>query len=223
MHAARLVRDKKVAYERDAVLFDKIQYDWPLLSVLLLVANRQKKLYVVDFGGALGTTYQQNKKYLDALSIPKKWGIVEQSEYVKIGRSEFQDNILNFYESISSIEFDIDLKMLNGSLCYVENPYEILDKIKSTKPTFILFTRTPFNSLDKDKISIQIIPKNIAENTSHLPKNMYEASFPIWTFSETKFVNYLSDLYEIFEVWNDNLQADDNAVEKGILFKLIKS
>ena len=116
LHAARLVRDKKVAYERDSVLFDKIQYDWPLLSALLLVANNQKKLHVVDFGGALGSTYQQNKKYLDALSIPMKWAIVEQSEYVKIGRYEFQDNILNFYESISTIEFDIDLIMLNGSL-----------------------------------------------------------------------------------------------------------
>ena len=34
--------------------------------------------------------------------------------------------------------------MLNGSLCYLENPYKILDKIKSVKPHFILFTRTPF-------------------------------------------------------------------------------
>jgi putative methyltransferase (TIGR04325 family) len=176
----------------------------------LLVANKQKKLHVVDFGGALGSTYQQNKKYLDALSIPKKWGIVEQSEYVKIGRYEFQDNILNFYESISTIEFDIDLIMLNGSLCYIENPYKILDQIKSVKPKFILFTRTPFTSLDKDEVSIQIVPKSI-----------YEASFPIWSFSETKIINYLSDLYEIFEIWNDNLQADDDAVAKGILFKLI--
>ena len=212
LHAARLVRDKKVAYERDSVIFNTIQYDWPLLSVLLLVANRQKKLNVVDFGGALGTTYRQNKKYLDALSIPLKWGIVEQTEYVKVGRSEFQDNILHFYESISSIEFDIDLIMLNGSLCYLESPYKILDQIKSVKPEFILFTRTPFTDLDKDDISIQIVPKSI-----------YEASFPIWTFSESKIIGYLSDLYEIFEIWNDNLQADNNAVAKGILFKLIKS
>jgi putative methyltransferase (TIGR04325 family) len=176
----------------------------------LLVANRQKKFYVVDFGGALGTTYHQNKKYVDALSIPKKWGIVEQSEYVKIERSEFQDNILNFYESISLIEFDIDLIMLNGSLCYIENPYEILDKIKSTKPPFILFTRTQFTSLDKDEVSIQIVSKNI-----------YEASFPIWSFTELKIINYYSDLYEIFEIWNGNLQTNNNAVAKGILLKLI--
>ena len=42
LHAARLARDEKVAYESDSVLFDTIQYDWPLLSALLLVANRQK-------------------------------------------------------------------------------------------------------------------------------------------------------------------------------------
>ena len=51
INSARLVRDGKAVYERDSVLFDTIQYDWPLLSSILLVANKQKKLYVVDFGG----------------------------------------------------------------------------------------------------------------------------------------------------------------------------
>ena len=100
--------------------------------------------------------------------------------------------------------------MLNGSLCYIENPYKILDQIKSVKPKFILFTRTPFTSLDKDEVSIQIVSKNI-----------YEASFPIWSFTELKIINYYSDLYEIFEIWNGNLQTNNNAVAKGILLKLI--
>ena len=178
-----------------------------LLYCLLLISK--KKLYVVDFGGALGTTYRQNKKYLDALSVPKKWGIVEQSEYVQIGRSEFQDNTLHFYESFSSIKFDIDLIMLNGSLCYLKNPYKILDNIKSLKPKYVLFTRTPFVKSEEDELSIQIVSENI-----------YKASFPIWSFSELKIINYLSDLYDVFESWDDYLQADKDIVAKGILFKL---
>ena len=209
INSARLVRDGKAVYERDSVLFDTIQYDWPLLSSILLVANKQKKLYVVDFGGALGTSYYQNKKYLDSLHIPKKWAIVEQSEYVQIGRSEFQNDTLSFYESFLSIQFDIDLIMFNGSLCYLKNPYKILDDVKSLKPKYILFTRTPFVKSEEDEISVQIVPKAI-----------YDASFPIWNFSEIKITNFLSDLYEVFEKWDDKLQADKDTVAKGILYKL---
>ena len=55
-------------YERDSVIFDNIQYDWQLLSSILFISNIQKRLNVVDFGGALGTSYRQNSKYLDAIS-----------------------------------------------------------------------------------------------------------------------------------------------------------
>jgi hypothetical protein len=67
--ATRQVLAGKQAYERDGVLFDKIQYSWPLLSVLLWVALKNDgRLEVVDFGGSMGTTYFQNRKYLDPIS-----------------------------------------------------------------------------------------------------------------------------------------------------------
>ena len=82
LNAARLVRDGKAVYERDSVVFNKIQYDFKVLSSLMFIANIQNQLNVVDFGGALGTLYRQNKKYLDLLQLPKKWAIVVQSKYV---------------------------------------------------------------------------------------------------------------------------------------------
>ena len=209
LNSARLVRDSKAVYERDSVIFDKIHYDYKLLSALLLIANTQNRLHIVDFGGALGTSYMQNKKYLDKINTPIKWEIVEQGEFVRIGRNEFQNDILTFNESLSCIKFPIDVILLAGSICYLEEPYSVLDEIKLLKPKFILIARTPFSNSTKDKISVQIVPKYI-----------YKASYPIWTFSESKFINYLSDIYEVFESWEDDLQADDNAYAKGYLLQL---
>ena len=209
LHSARLVRDDKAVYERDSVIFDTIQYDYKLLSSLLFIANIQNRLHLIDFGGALGTSYRQNKKYLDSLDVSKKWVIIEQAEYVRIGTNEFQTDILSFSESISKIDFEIDVIIMCGSICYLEKPYDVLDQIKEAKPKFIVIVRTPFTNSMNDEISIQIIPKYI-----------YEATFPIWTFSEKKFITHLSDMYEVFETWDDDLQADTNAISKGFLLQL---
>ena len=208
LQSARKVRDGKAVYERDSVIFDNIQYDWQLLSSILFICNVQKRLNVVDFGGALGTSYRQNSKYLDALSVSKKWAIIEQPKYVQIGKNEFENNEISFHESISEITFDVDMVLMAGSICYIENPYKVLDEIIALKPKFVLIVRTPFSSLTEDKISIQYVPKSI-----------YDASFPIWTLSEIKFKNYLSDCYEILEEWKDDQQADTDHVAKGMLFK----
>src|SRR4051812_2697231 len=56
------VKNAKAVYERDSVLFDKIEYSWPLLSALLWIAlKKNNELSVVDFGGSLGSSYFQNK------------------------------------------------------------------------------------------------------------------------------------------------------------------
>src|SRR5215211_4348062 len=54
------VKNGEAVYERDSVLFDKIQYAWPLLACLENVALKDKgRLHLVDFGGSLGSSYYQ--------------------------------------------------------------------------------------------------------------------------------------------------------------------
>src|SRR5215475_3829712 len=66
--AALKVRNGEATYERDSVLFDRIEYSWPLLAALMWVAARNKgKLTVADFGGSLGSSYFQNKVFLEGL------------------------------------------------------------------------------------------------------------------------------------------------------------
>src|SRR4051794_32795642 len=51
--AALAVKEGRAVYERDSVLFDEVQYSWPLLAGLMWIAARSRgRLEVLDFGGA---------------------------------------------------------------------------------------------------------------------------------------------------------------------------
>ena len=71
------VKNGEAIYERDSVVFDQIQYSWPLLAGLLFCSVKlEGHLKILDVGGSLGTTYFQNKKFLDHLKSVS-WNIVE--------------------------------------------------------------------------------------------------------------------------------------------------
>jgi len=79
------VKNGEAVYERDSVIFDKIEYSWELLAFLMWVAAQNGgKLNLIDFGGSFGSTYFQNKKFLEKLTNVS-WNIVEQQNYVKVG------------------------------------------------------------------------------------------------------------------------------------------
>ena len=210
LSSTRKVRDGLAVYERDSVIFDKIQYDWPLLSSLMLTANVHQRLNVLDYGGALGTIYRQNNKFFDLLDCKKNWVILEQKSFVDIGKQEFENNELSFINSIDELNDSVDLVLFGSSICYIEKPYDVLNNIIKLKPNFILFTKTPFSDLDEDNLSIQIIRPSI-----------YNATYPVWTFSKNKFKNYLISSYDLVEEWEEQFQhTDDDRILMGMLFKL---
>jgi putative methyltransferase (TIGR04325 family) len=95
--AINKVKSGEMAYERDSVVFDKIVYSWPILSGLLWVANLNGgKLHVCDFGGSLGSTYFQNKNFLNSIQF-MRWNIVEQKNFVDTGKKYFEDKTLQYY------------------------------------------------------------------------------------------------------------------------------
>src|SRR5450631_4680247 len=70
------VKNARAVYERDSVLFDRIHYSWPLLSALLWITTLNKgSLKVADFGGSLGSSYFQNRKFLSSVSR-LQWNII---------------------------------------------------------------------------------------------------------------------------------------------------
>jgi putative methyltransferase (TIGR04325 family) len=205
------VKSGEAVYERDSVIFDEIQYSWPLLAGLMFVAAKSsgQNLKVLDFGGSLGSTYYQNKRFLDEL-CSVSWSVVEQRRFVTVGREEFANDRLSFYYTVGEcVENEQpNILLLSSVLQYIENPYELLDEILKYEFEYILIDRVTFNNeTDKDKITVQKIK---LEN--------YD-SIPCWLFSERDFYKYFNCLYvlvEDFELANERVK---NKYEKGMIWK----
>jgi putative methyltransferase (TIGR04325 family) len=208
--SALKVRNGEFPYERDSVLFNKIQYSYPLLASLLWIAEKNNgRLNVLDFGGALGSSYYQNIKFLNSIS-EVKWCIVEQSQFVHIGQSEFQNGILKFFSSVDDCiaSYNIDICILSSVLQYIESPYKLLDSIISKQVKFILIDRTPFIK-GKDRITIQ---------KAH-PK-IYSAKYPCWFFNLQNFKRFMSEKYNLVLEFDAFDKANIQSEFKGFLYEL---
>ena len=182
------VKKGEAIYERDSVLFDEIQYSWPILAALMWIsAQCRGELNIVDFGGSLGTTYFQNKRFLDA--IPKvRWNIVEQRHFVDEGKKHFEDDVIKFFYDIETCVREISPAaiLLSSVVQYLPNPYQFLEKVRGMKFKFILFDRTPFVDGERDILTVQKVSPEI-----------YPASYPCWFFSRKKFYAFFENEYEL--------------------------
>lgn len=178
LEATLKVKCGEAAFERDSVLFDEIEYAWPVLAGLMWVAARNGgRLNVLDFGGALGSSYFQNRKFL--LALPEvHWNVVEQAHYVDAGRAHIQDEQLRFYKTIEECitENQPNVILLSSVLQYLERPYDLLDKLGNLNVKHIIVDRTPFVDGEEDILVIQRVPKWI-----------FPATLPAWLFSEESF------------------------------------
>jgi putative methyltransferase (TIGR04325 family) len=207
--SAKLVFNGEATYERDSVIFDRIEYSYPLLASLLFVAANSKSFKVIDFGGGLGTTYQQNRKFISKIKNVCEWRIVEQERFVAIGKSEFTNKILSFYNTIEEANKDgVDVLLFAGSICYVKNPYYFMAKAKVIKAPYIIFEKTPITNGMKDTFAVQ-----------HIHCSIFKASFPIRNFNYNNIVKFFVDEYELIEEWVCDLQIDPNTTAMGFIFK----
>lgn len=207
--AAKLVMTGRAAYERDSVIFSEIQYAWPLLSALLLTAADCGRLHVLDFGGSFGTTYRQNKKYLDVLGDAVRWNIVEQAKVVQIGRQEFETQQVHFYNSIEECtrEAEVDIALFLGSIGYLDTPYEMIQKV-SGFAKYIAFDRTHTTTAEEDRFAVQMVSQPI-----------YDGSLPIRIISEPKLIGALAGNFTLLESWLCPGQPDPQSRSKGFLFR----
>ena len=212
------VKNGEAIYERDSILFDKMEYSWPLLAALLWIANKNMgKLNIIDFGGSLGSTYFQNRPFLKDLS-ELRWNIIEQKKFVECGQHYFEDDHLKFYFNLDECiaQQDPDAIILSSVLQYIESPYDLLEKIIGLNFTYIIFDRTSFLEHGKDRITVQKVPPHI-----------YNASYPAWVFEKKKFLDFFKGKYELiaeFEAYVgkeyyivNNVKAGD----KGFIFRRV--
>jgi putative methyltransferase (TIGR04325 family) len=196
--------------ERDSVLFDKMQYSWPLLAGLLWIASQNRdRLNLVDFGGSLGSSYFQNRKFFNHLE-EFTWNVVEQSNFAECGKLYFEDKSLKFYDSLDECASTqgSDTIVLSSVLQYLPEPYGIFEKISTLGFRYVLIDRTPFLTRDDDRITVQKVPEWI-----------YPASYPAWFFNLERFKRYLSSSYEIVADFESFDRANIPSVFMGFILK----
>jgi putative methyltransferase (TIGR04325 family) len=178
LDATLKVKRGEAAFERDSVLFPEVEYAWPVLSALMWAAARNGgNMSVLDFGGALGSTYFQNYKFLK--SLPNlRWSVVEQAHYVDAGQAHIQDEQLRFYKSIEECltENVPTVILLSSVLQYLEFPFDVLNTLSTVGANTMVIDRTPFSDSCEEKILVQKVPPSI-----------YTASYPLWVFSRSEF------------------------------------
>lgn len=167
------VKNGEAVYERDSVLFDQIDYSFGLLAGLQRAAlENNGNLCVLDFGGSLGSTYYQNKGFLNSVKS-LQWCIVEQLHFVDSGKKNFENDQLKFYYDLEECmsKHKPNVLILSSVLQYLEKPYEWIEKILGFDISYIIIDRTAFTDADRDILTIQKVPEVI-----------YEASYPAWFF-----------------------------------------
>lgn len=205
------VKNGEAVFERDSVIFDKIHYSFPVLSALSIAAMKNKgKLNVLDFGGALGSSYYQNRKFFTTIE-QFNWCVVEQGHFVEEGKKKFADNHLHFFYDIESCmqSYDIDILLLSGVLQYLENPYSFLESILSKNIQYIIIDRQPLTPVKDDRITIQTVPKKI-----------YKAQYPCWILNEKKLSDCIATKYDLlFDQETEETININNAAFKAFFFQ----
>jgi putative methyltransferase (TIGR04325 family) len=208
--SALAVKRGEAAFERDSVLFQRPAYRWQLLAcVASVAASKEGRVHVVDFGGSLGSVYLQHKPFFEMWPY-LMWSIVEQPTFVTCGRREFQNDRLQFFETLeeTSSRSSVDLVLFSSSLQYPEAPYEAISAAIKLSPSMIIIDRMPFTLEPDDKLIIEKVPEEI-----------FPASYPLWLLSESKMTRFLDENRFIeFARYEDGIDPEGYI---GIAFKYL--
>ena len=208
LKATMKVRNGDYPYERDSVLFDSIQYDWPLLSGLMWVAARNSgTLNVIDYGGSLGSTYWQNRKFLDTLPSVR-WNIIEQPKYVDRGKKYFEDEKLGFYYDLQGCvkENKPNLILLSSVVNYINDPFQLLSTLSDLNISHMIVERIPFIDGVADRLTVQRVSPKI-----------YDATYPSWFFGKKKFLEFIERRFDILEEYDCGIKLNLRSEVKGLI------
>lgn len=190
--ATRQVVDGKAAYERDSVLFAQPAYSYPILAALLRAAAlNHGRLRVIDFGGSLGSTYRQNRRFLDGLT-QLQWCVVEQAHFVEAGQREFTTDVLTFARTLQAVPWwgQPCVVLLSSVLQYLEDPRQLLETLAASGATSLVIDRTPMALSERDRLCVQTVPAQI-----------YRASYPCRIFSKARLLELLDGHWKLVSVF----------------------
>lgn len=190
--AALKVKNGEAVFERDGKLFYQPEYNWLLMKYLQKIDSEKisAKLSILDFGGALGSTYFQHLWLLK--DMPNfSWNVVEQAHFVEFGKKELTTAHLHFFETIEECKQKTatNVVLLSGVLSYLSEPYKLIEQVKNLDCQYIIIDRTAVADLEADILTVQHVS----------PQNLYQGSYPCWVFSEQKLKNAFLEKYKTID------------------------
>jgi putative methyltransferase (TIGR04325 family) len=210
------VKAGEAAFERDSATFDVMQYEFPVLAGLLRTAVAERgRLSVLDFGGSLGGTYFQCRKFLSTVK-DLRWCVVDQPAHVACGEADFANEQLRFYRTVEEClrAEQPNVLLLSSVIQYLPEPYRFLENMLEEKIPYVIIERTAFTRSGRDRLTVQ-----------HVPAWLYNASYPAWFLSEPSFRKIFAIRYELACEYaaKEELHPDgEKAVFKGFQFELIE-
>ncbi|MEZ5618805.1 MAG: methyltransferase, TIGR04325 family [Rhodocyclaceae bacterium] len=140
-------------------------------------AKERDTLIVLDFGGGAGLHFHRLRSFIP-YGISLKWGIVELPSVAEIGRTESTSHELTYFSSLEEFRqaYGIaDIVIASGVLQTMENPLATLREL-AVCGAYIILANLPLLRSESDFVAV-----NHAETPS----------YPLWFFSERKFVSEL--------------------------------
>jgi len=181
------VKNGEATFERDSVILPDPEYPFPVIAGLLRAALAENDtLSVLDFGGALGSTYFQCRKLLDP--VPHvRWSVVEQPAHVECGRAEFETDELRFYTTVDEClrSERPQVLLLSSVLQYLSEPHAFFANILGYGFRHVIVDRTTvFKGSTPDRLTVQQVPAWI-----------YPASYPCWMLNYRRLLDLVSPTY----------------------------
>jgi putative methyltransferase (TIGR04325 family) len=207
--AMNKIKTGEAVFERDSVLLSGAEYPWPLIAGLLWIAcQKDNRLNIVDFGGSLGSSYFQTRRFLSHLAACR-WSVVEQKHFVETGRSQFEDKHLRFYDDLDAClgAEKPDVILLSSVLQYLPDPGLFINELVRKGIEFVIIDRTPFFLNGKNRLTVQKVPSWI-----------YPASYPAWIMNYRDFLNRFVDSYDLIAEFPCPDTANIDAEFKGLLY-----
>lgn len=165
--------------ERDGVLLPSSPLPFHLVAPMLAAAMRNGgRLRVLDFGGSLGTQFRLCRPLLDAV-VSLDWVVVEQADFVRVGRARFEGGGLRFAVSIEEalVNGEPDVILLCSVVQFLPPEHPLFGYLARSAATFLVVERTPFREADDDAIYVQEVPAVI-----------YRARYPMRALSHVRWL-----------------------------------
>ncbi|MEY2878668.1 MAG: hypothetical protein RLZZ15_1048 [Verrucomicrobiota bacterium] len=188
--ATREVAAGRALWERDGVAFTAPETNAPLLAALRAIAAAEGgRLELVDFGGALGSTWWQHRAALrDLASV--RWRVVEQPHFVAAGR-EFADGTVSFHATLRDAlgAGPASTLLCSGVLQYLEQPAAVLVEAAEAGLRHVIFDRVSFATDDRERLAVQRPPADLG------------GAYPCRLFDRAGLLGPLGPRYRVVSEW----------------------